>query len=640
MPPVTSQAVSTYLNNMAALWRCDPKLAIRIDNLPDDALPPVEPSRAGPATIALNTPRGQRIWLHSRYDPVAEAHKFIEAVDVSKAFCFIVCGLGLGYHVRALFERLRGDAFLIVAEPDLALIRTALEHVDLADVLDSGRCVFLTQAETSHLHTQLHPYNTLMLLGTQIITHRPSQQIAGEFHATISRMISDYAAYCRMSLMTLVGNSRITATNVAYNLPSYVATPPIDILRDRYKGYPGIVVAAGPSLHRNIDLLPGLVGRAVLCAVQTVFKTLLNRGIVPDFVTSLDYHEVSRRFFEGIDDFRGVHLVAEPKATWHVIDAYHGPVSLLDNEFARQCLGDDLARRGGLPAGATVAHLAFYLLQYMGCDPIIFVGQDLAFSDHALYAPGAAAHRTWQAELNRFNSLETKEWEKIIRGRKMLRKVTDIHGQAIYTDEHMYTYLQQFESDFARSSATIVDASEGGVLKRGAQTMTLAEAAQRFCTRPIPPERHAYRTAVTWYDPARLMPARDRLEKRRRELGAFRELCRNTCDLLHKLTEVTDRPREFNRLVARVDEMRARVRDHQTIYQMVSAVTQQAELRRFTADRRLRAEDPAGVERARRQLARDIEFIENLLEGCEALDAILARAMERFDLAIKEHGTS
>jgi hypothetical protein len=86
--------------------------------------------------------------------------------------------------------------------------------------------------------------------------------------------------------------------------------------------------------------------------------------------------------------------------------------------------------------------------------------------------------------------------------------------------------------------------------------------------------------------------------------------------------------------------MRARVRQHQTIYEMVSSVSQLAELRRFTADRHIKADDPSGAERAQRQLRRDIDFIENILEGCAALDGILTGAIQRFDQAIEEHAPS
>jgi len=65
---------------------------------------------------------------------------------------------------------------------------------------------------------------------------------------------------------------------------------------------------------------------------------------------------------------------------------------------------------GQLPAGATVAHLAYYLGRYLGCDPVVLVGQDLGFTDGQYYAAGAAIHDVWAPELNEFNTLETMEW--------------------------------------------------------------------------------------------------------------------------------------------------------------------------------------------------------------------------------------
>jgi len=43
-----------------------------------------------------------------------------------------------------------------------------------------------------------------------------------------------------------------------------------------------------------------------------------------------------------------------------------------------------------LRAGATVAHLAYYLAEHLGCNPIIMVGQDLGFSDGLFIRPAPA----------------------------------------------------------------------------------------------------------------------------------------------------------------------------------------------------------------------------------------------------------
>lgn len=628
-----------YCRNMAALFCVDARLAQRIDECEDDAGVIVEASRRAAPTVSVPAPdpsgrAGQRLYLHSRVDPEDEARRFAESVDVGDNFCYIVGGFGLGHHVKALHARLKGDAFLLVTEPNLHLLKAALQSVDLADLFKGDRCVLLTQADKGEVQTRLEPHSTLMMLGAQFVQHPPSERVAGAFHAAMRKILADHMTYCRMSLVTIVANARITCRNIANNLPRYVSTPPIDPLRDRFKGFPAVIVSAGPSLRRNIDHLAAMKGRAVIIAVQTTYKTLLGRGIVPDFVTSLDYHQISKRFFEGIDEFGETHLVAEPKATWHVLDTFRGRVSMLDNAFARSLLGDELGARGGMKAGSTVAHLALYLAIYMGCEPIAMIGQDLGFTDHVYYVPGVAQHEVWRPELNRFNTIEMREWERIVRTRRILMKVKDVHGNAIYTDEQLFTYLQQFEGDFATVPGRIIDATEGGVRKAGTRVMPLAEVARTFCTRDIPRHRFAYRDELVWDDRSRLEPAREQVRRRLVEVEDLAETCRQMLNVLHELTKLLDRPEVFNRRLSEVDALRLRLRTQERTYQMVSGVAQQAELQRFSADRRLGLAHLDGTERARRQLERDIRFVEAVIEGTSALKEILQECLERFDRQI------
>ncbi len=626
-----------YCRNMAALFRSDARLAQRIDEGADDESVIVEASRRGAPTVSVKAVDSQTpFYLHSRVDPEDEARRFAEKIEVGEDFCYIVGGFGLGHHLRALHTRLKGDAFIIVTEPNLRLLKTAMETVDLADLFVNERCIILTRADKGELQTRLEPHNTLMMMGAQFVAHPPSDRVAGEFQAAMRKLMADHMTFCRMSLVTLVANSRITCKNIAFNLPTYVSTPPIDVLRDRFKGHPGIIVSAGPSLRRNIDKLAELKGRAVICAVQTTFKTLLDRGIAPDFVTSLDYHEMSKRFFEGIRDFSETQLVAEPKATWHVIDNYHGRISLLDSAWARLCLGDALAGRAGLKSGATVAHLAFYLAVYMGCDPIVLVGQDLGYTDHVYYMPGVAMHDLWRPELNRFNTMEMREWERIVRTRKILMKVKDIHGQEIYTDEQLFTYLQQFEGDFTTVPGRVIDATEGGVRKANTRVMSLAQVAEQYCREKIPDERFRYREELKWHEPSRLSAGLRQIQQRIEETDRMRETCEKMLPLLKELNTLVEQPAVFNRRIAEVDVLRLKIREQDRIYQMVSALAQHAELQRFSADRRLGLAELESADRARRQLDRDIRFVEAMLEGIGVLRQILEGSLKRFEDAMAE----
>ncbi len=625
-----------YVRNMAVLFRADARLAQAIDECEPDGSVRVEVSRRGAATAAVRPDGGDRpIYLHSKVDPEAEATRFAEAVELGESLCFIVGGFGLGHHLRALRGRLKGDAFLIVTEPNLHLLKAALDTVDLADLFAGDRCIVLTRADKGEVQTRLEPVNTLMMMGAQFVSHAASDRAAGTFHAAMRKLLADHMSYCRMSLVTLVANSRVTCKNIANNLPTYLTTPPIDGLRDRFAGCPAVVVSGGPSLRRNIDQLATLKGRAVIIAVQTTFKMLMDRGIEPDFVTSLDFHEMSKRHFEGVSAFGRCRLIAEPKVTWHVVDAYGGGVSLLDNEFARLILGDALGARGGLKAGATVSHLAFYLAVYMGCDPIVLVGQDLGYSDHVYYTPGVAFHELWRPELNRFCTIETKEWERLMRARKILLKAKDIHGHDIYTDQQLFMYLQQFEGDFAAVPGRVIDATEGGVRKAGTRVMTLADAAEAYCTQPIDSERFAFADDGRWGDVRRLHTGRDQVRKCVGEIDDMIDTCYQFLKVLEELKGLLDRPDEFNRRIAEVDRLRARVRQQERAYRIISQVAQHAELQRFTADRKLGLADVDSIDRARRQLDRDIRFVTAIREGADVLKEILKGGAARIDAAIE-----
>ena len=623
---------SIYCANMAELFKVQPQLGYQIDQQASDAIEAV-PTRSGPPTLVYKLPGDRSLLLHSRYDPRQEAVRLISKVDLISNLCFVVSGFGMGYHVRELFDQLSEEAFILVLEPDLAVLKCALEHNDFTDMVASRRLVFIHRVQKSDLFDLLQPFATSMMLGAAFIAHPPSEQLQGEYFKSARQMVVEFAQYCRTSLVTSVAISQATCRNIACNLPTYVSTPSIDILMDRFTGFPAIVVAAGPSLAKNMPLLKQAKGRAIIVAVQTVFKPLLANGIVPDYVTSLDYHQISRRFFDGLEDYRDVHLVAEPKASTEVIDIYGGPISLLSNPFAKRCLPGIDDPHAGLRSGSTVAHLAFYLADYMGCSPIVLVGQDLAFTDNLYYAPGNPIHDVWRPEFNRFMTVEMKEWERIVRHRHILKRVQDIQGRQIYTDEQMFTYLQQFERDFANTSSQVIDATEGGTVKTGATLMPLADALERFATREIPPEKWDYKGEYDFHDRSTLRPAETALRKRIAEISALEDLSSEMKSVLEEMVSLIDEQAKLNQRMVRVDELRVKVHSLEEVLHMVCEVGQLGELRRYKQDRLIGASRAQGKDRQRRQLQRDVEYVSNVIKGCGELRTILNEALERFGRA-------
>jgi hypothetical protein len=70
---------------------------------------------------------------------------------------------------------------------------------------------------------------------------------------------------------------------------------------------------------------------------------------------------------------------------------------------------------------------------------------------------------------------------------------------------------------------------------------------------------------------------------------------------------------------------------------MLSAVSQLAELQRFSADRRLELAGTGGKDRAKAQLERDLRFVQAVIDGAEILREILEESLGRFDVTIAQN---
>jgi hypothetical protein len=372
----------------------------------------------------------------------------------------------------------------------------------------------------------------------------------------------------------------------------------------------------------------GVRDRCVIIAVQTALRPLLDAGIRPHFVTALDYHEISRRFYEDLaaDDLRDVTLIADPKVHPIVLDIYPGPVRCCGNGFLDKVLGAMARPMGDVPAGATVAHLAMYFARHLGCDPVAMIGQDLGFPDGLYYAPGAAIHDTWAAELNPFNTIAMMEWQRIARHRVHLRKTQDVNHRGIYTDAQMHTYLQQFERDFAeyaQRGLTTIDATEGGVRKQHTKAMPLREFLQAHAIDALPPLPAPEKAA----DTARLLGVASRLSHLACEVMHLRDLSRATRKTLELMLADQRDAKRMARHFERIEANRREVESRMEAFELLNHMDQMGAFRRMKADRRLHMSqglDAIAVQR--RQLERDLANVNWLAEAAAEMHAQLLAA--------------
>lgn len=635
---------STLDRNLGALLALNGALARELSELePADGLEWVvtEEGEGSPGAV-YKEEGGTARALSSRRTPRAEGERWAAQADLSKHAVFVVRGFGLGYHIGSLAKQAAGRGAVIVFEPDKRLLRAVLERIDCTEWI-AGVAILTDADDRGAIVEVTNRIEPLIAMGTAVLDHPASlARLARENAAQrFMERFTAVVATVRVSIASTMVQTLVTLRNCLQNLNHYATRPGIGALRGAFAGRAAIVVSAGPSLQRNVELLsrPGVADRFVIVAVQTVLRPLLERGIRPHFVCALDYHEVSKRFYEGLteESVRGVTLVAEPKVNPSVPAAFPGKIRMVGDGFLDLILGEGeggLARpMGRLQAGTTVAHLCCYLARFLGCDPVCLIGQDLGFTDGQYYAAGASIHGVWGAELNEFKTLETLEWQRIVRHRPILRKETDHLGRPVYTDEQMHTYLTQFARDFraeAQAGRTTVDATEGGVLKPGTVCRPLAEVIDAELARPSPAESvPAVLERIERGEGARdrlavTKAVQDRLRHVRQGVWRIGELSRRAGGHLSEAAEHHRDQQRVNGLIAKLEATRSQVRAIEPGWTAVQLLNQTGAFRRMRADRALSVEEGLdAMARQRRQIERDAMNVEWLAESADEMAALL-----------------
>jgi hypothetical protein len=224
------------------------------------------------------------------------------------------------------------------------------------------------------------------------------------------------------------------------------------LLYDKFKDKPAVIVSTGPSLKKNISLLKGIEDKALIISVDASLKLLLENGINPHMVTSLEREHEVQQFFENIDaeKVKDVYMTTCPVLYNHVYKSYNGPKIMAYRNFDHfKWMGIE---KGILDIKLSSANMAFVIAKALGCNPIILVGQDLAYGDndetHATPVPFSSAG------------------EKIF-------NVAGNYVDEIKTNDGWNNFRKAFELDISQFEGKVFNCTEGGAYIKGTHIETL-----------------------------------------------------------------------------------------------------------------------------------------------------------------------
>lgn len=472
-------------------------------------------ARSGKHTVSVALADGRSIWLHSRYDPEAEARALVDRYDLEGVSQVLVLGHGLGYHVAEIRRRLPEARIEVVeALPELTVLGRELGIAPEVPVL--------RPAEVSRLALMMHRASRA---GHRvcIVEHPAWEQIDPAQTAELRRHIRDILNGYRINTHTWWGLGLRFNENIAENLHRIARDPGVTHVEGLFAGRPAIMVASGPSLTRNVHLLREAVGRALIIAAGSAYEALSHHGITPDVVVSVDPTDANLQHFLG----RGtpeVALVYETRCTPGVVDEFAGPRFVCVHpspvlDFAQVYLGP----KGDLQMGGTVATAAFSLARKLGCDPIISIGQDLANTGSLTHADGMSCQAPAAVD-------DQTMW------------VEGIDGQPVPTTPHLASFKFQMENLYAaavKAGVRVIDATEGGARKLHTEIMTLRSAIAEFCVSPFAvggPLAAAY--GMHMPEPKDMRRFALALKKKVEALNRLRQLLMPAAERIHRLQDL------------------------------------------------------------------------------------------------------
>ncbi len=341
-------------------------------------------------------------YLHNPRNPLAEAQEIFAMAENTPVAIHLVYGLGLGY----LFQvaSLKSQGTVILYEPDLNIMKIVFALVDFSnDILK--RNVFVTdnlEQVGDYIYTRSNTKNTPLLLTTTAYRELNKDYFAGMIEE-LQRMVGMYGLDLKYTKQRFYALTRGLISNIPYLLNEI----PFAELKNRCAGKTAVVVSAGPSLDRDIEILKKYRDKYILFVVGTAAKTVFAHGIKPDFVCIIEAYDASKQL-AGLD-LSDVNFITEPTANKNLRNfkfkqtyshvAANLPVNALWSENANIDLQEYWSK-------GTVSYTALNCARILGCSKIILVGQDLAYIEGQCYSKDSA-YKDLECRFNK----EFNRWE-------------------------------------------------------------------------------------------------------------------------------------------------------------------------------------------------------------------------------------
>ncbi|WP_252255055.1 6-hydroxymethylpterin diphosphokinase MptE-like protein [Clostridium sp. ZBS12] len=405
------------------------------------------------------------LYLGSKYNVNRDIENFkLNINEIREDSIIIVWGFGTGEHILELLKEVSISNKILIIEPDEKVLVENILSNTVEQIFNDDRIFILNYKKENIKNFLSENIRGTEVNSTKIVEYANYHKIYNEEYSEFLEAILEFTNNTAIAISTSLGFSKQFFKCFTRNIKQIIKSTVINELKYKFKNMPAIVVSAGPSLEKNIHLLKDVQDKFIIITGGRTLKTLLDEGIRPDFVCSIDPGDGSYKVIEKVLD-SDVPLVFSEVSNYKMLEEYKGNKIFFEDMDFHDITYDLVGKKAdGLWQGGSVAHICISLAAYLGCNNIIFVGQDLAYTNNKYHADSAS--------VNNNNSIE-KDDEYIY--------VDDIYGEKVPTTIQLDFYRKNIEEMILEyKEVTFINSTEGGANIEGTLVKPLKDSIEEY----------------------------------------------------------------------------------------------------------------------------------------------------------------
>ncbi|MGN7762055.1 motility associated factor glycosyltransferase family protein [Paenibacillus sp. 22594] len=393
-----------------------------------------------------------------------------------------VMGINSVEEIEKLIQTMSKESFLIIIEPNPIFFSYALNKRDLSFFVNFNVILFVDELNNLSIFLDKMFSTTLVyyLKSMRFYFTYFYRNYAVDKCTYLVRAVKETAKYKAMLFGNSIEDSLSGFRHNMKNLPYLVHSKDVSHLKNLFKDIPAIVVAAGPSLNKNIEQLKRLTSKVVIIAVDTIVQRLCEEGIIPDFICSIEREKETYTYFYEQKNYPAEITLISPLLLYpKIFEEFKGDIiiPMRENVGEYVWLQETLGLKGdnSISIGLSCAHVAFGFAEHIGASPIVLLGQDLAFgnSEEESHAGGTI--------------YDNKEFTNEVFSTIDKTYTEGYYGGTVHTTDIWINFRKWFEIEIFNENIVVINATEGGAKIENTIQMSLIEVAQQYCSNDITP---------------------------------------------------------------------------------------------------------------------------------------------------------